>query len=128
MCVDLLFFYIQNFYTSYYTYNSEQRQWWSYTKVTTPSWNHYCILCDTFVTPRIMELNWMTTPSLQKKWNSSKHQQSQTRKVNGRSERRIAELIKLEVWGQMYLTIRIVTYHWQWFYKQRWQYSEGIIW
>jgi hypothetical protein len=128
MCVDLLLFYIQNFYTSYYMYNNEPWQWWSYTEVTAPSWNHYFILCDTFVTLSIMELSWMTTPSLQKKWNSNTHQQSQTRKVNGRSERRTAKLTTLKVWGKMYLTIMIVTYHWKWFYKQGWQYSEGIIW
>jgi len=43
MFVDLSFFYIHNFYTSYYTYNSELWQWWSYNEVTKPSWNHYFI-------------------------------------------------------------------------------------
>lgn len=73
VCVDLLFFYIQNFYTSYYTYNSERRQWWSYKTLLEPLFYPVWNSCHSQLNGR----SWMTTSSLQMKWNSNKHQQSQ---------------------------------------------------
>lgn len=51
MCVDLLYFYIQNSTpaTTHTTVN------YGNDEVTKPSWNHYFIPCETFVTLSIME-------------------------------------------------------------------------